>query len=361
MRRLHVRRLGRVEYDDGLAMMRALVAARAAGVIPDTLALLEHPPVLTLGRAAAAGDHILLPREELAARGVEVFETDRGGDVTFHGPGQIVGYPIFDLNGGREDVRAYVRNIEESLLRCLAGYGIQADRAEGMPGVWVGNNKVGAIGVHINRWITSHGFALNVTTDLSYFSMIVPCGLPGRGVTSMSRLLSRRVEPAEVEERLIEEISQVFDAEPEERPVDKDSVSVYVWRHGNAGPEVLLLHRIPDRGAFWQPVTGAVEPGETPEAAAARELREETGCTATPAPIPYVHAFVWPRTDAPEPPRFLREHAFCVHVDEDWSPRIDATEHDDWRWSSIEGAVPEVPHTGLKRGLRLLSTRLESL
>src|SRR5712664_2717410 len=207
MRELHVRRLGLVEYEDGLAAQRLLVEARAAGLVPDTLLLLEHPRVVTLGRGAKP-QNVLWTPEQLRARGFELFETDRGGDITYHGPGQLVGYPILDLKPDRCDVHKYVRDLEEVLIRTAAAYGIDAARVDGLTGVWVGREKLAAIGVRISRWITSHGFALNVTTDLDYFNLIVPCGIADRGVTSLSRLLGRPVDRAEVECRIASHFSR---------------------------------------------------------------------------------------------------------------------------------------------------------
>ncbi len=179
------------------------------GFLPDALLLLEHPPTITLGRRADR-NHLLVREDELRARGIALWETDRGGDVTFHGPGQLVGYPLLALQGGERDVHAYMRNLEESLIRLLAAYGIQAERDLRFTGVWTKGGKIGALGVHISRWITRHGFALNVQTDLSYFDLIVPCGIVGRGVTSMQRLLSRRFDLAEVAERYVREFGPVF-------------------------------------------------------------------------------------------------------------------------------------------------------
>ena len=210
-RPLDVRRLGRVPYADALALQRSLVDERRAGRIPDTLLLVEHPHVLTLGvRGDGGRSHILATADALASRGIEVHETGRGGDVTYHGPGQIVGYPIIDLNPDRRDVHRYVRDLETVLIRTAADYGIDAGRIEGLTGVWVGNEKLAAIGVRIARWITSHGFALNVTTNLDHFALIVPCGIADRGVTSLSRLLGGRVDPAAVEIRVIEHFANVF-------------------------------------------------------------------------------------------------------------------------------------------------------
>jgi len=204
-----VRRLGRVAYADALRLQEGLVAERQAGRGPDVLLLLEHDPVFTLGRNARA-EHVLLPAAELRARGYEVFETGRGGDVTYHGPGQVVGYPILGLAPDRCDVHRYVRDLEEVLIRTCADHGVGAGRVPGMTGVWVGAEKVGAIGVRIARWVTSHGFALNVSTDLAPFDLIVPCGIRGRGVTSLSRLLGRPVSTAEVESRLATHLADVF-------------------------------------------------------------------------------------------------------------------------------------------------------
>ena len=210
-RPLDVRRLGRVPYTEALALQRSLVEDRRAGRIGDTLLLLEHPHVLTLGvRGDGGRSHILATDEALASRGIEVHETGRGGDITYHGPGQIVGYPIVDLNPDRRDVHRYVRDLETVLIRTAADYGIEAGRVEGLTGVWVGDDKLAAIGVRIARWITSHGFALNVSTDLDQFNLIVPCGISDRGVTSLARLLRRPVSMAEVEFRVIEHFVNVF-------------------------------------------------------------------------------------------------------------------------------------------------------
>src|SRR5437762_41648 len=178
MRSIEIRRLGTVAYAEASALQRALVEDRRADRVGDVLLFVEHPHVLTLGvRGDGGRSHIVVPEDVLAARGVTVHEAGRGGDVTYHGPGQIVGYPILDLKPDRCDVHRYVRDLEEVLIRTAADYGIDAKRDAGLTGVWVGRQKLAAIGVRIARWVTSHGFALNLATDLGYFGLIVPCGL----------------------------------------------------------------------------------------------------------------------------------------------------------------------------------------
>lgn len=218
-----IRRLGCVDYDAATLLQEQLVAARRAGQIPDTLLLCEHPPVITLGRGFHP-ENLLLTPEQLGARGIQVRQAARGGDVTYHGPGQLVGYPIVDLappdgavptdprrqdrtsSGTRphRDVHAHLRGVEEVLIQLLAGYDLTGVRVPGRTGVWVGEAKVAAIGVAVRRWVTWHGFALNVGADLSAFDCIVPCGIRDRGVTSLSRLLGRPVTLVEVQDRLAE-------------------------------------------------------------------------------------------------------------------------------------------------------------
>ena len=215
MRELDIRRIGRVPFADALALQRTLVEQRRGGEIGDTLLLVEHPHVLTLGVKGDGGrSHILAAPEALAARGIDVHETGRGGDITYHGPGQIVGYPIVDLRPDRCDVHRYVRDLEEVLIRAAGDYGVVAGRVPGLTGVWVGDGKLAAIGVRISRWITSHGFAVNVATDLSYFDLIVPCGIADRGVTSLERLLGRAIDRREAENRIAARFCEVFDRQP---------------------------------------------------------------------------------------------------------------------------------------------------
>jgi len=208
---MDVRRLGTIGYQEGLDLQQQLVDQRKAGLIADQLLLLEHPAVITLGvKTRDDRSHVLATPDALAAAGVGLFETGRGGDVTYHGPGQLVGYPIIDLNPHRRDVHRYVRDLEEVLIRAVASFGITADRVPGLTGIWVGDEKLAAIGVRISRWVTSHGFALNVNTDLSQFDLIVPCGITDKGVTSMARLLSRPISMAEVEDAVVLAFGEVF-------------------------------------------------------------------------------------------------------------------------------------------------------
>lgn len=205
----HAHWLGRLPYEDGLRLQERSVEGLRSGDAPEQLLLLEHPHVFTLGRGADS-TNILADQQQLESNSVEVYETGRGGDVTYHGPGQLVGYPIINLKPDRCDVHRYVRDIEEVLIRTTASFGIIGTRIPGLTGVWVGNEKIGAIGVRIARWITSHGFALNVNTDLSFFNMIVPCGITDKGVTSLSRLLGRQIELQEVAYVAASEFARVF-------------------------------------------------------------------------------------------------------------------------------------------------------
>ena len=208
---MDVRRLGRIGYEEALQLQKQLVEERKKGLISDQLLLLEHPPVITLG-AKTRNDlsHVLHTPEALAEMGVGLFETGRGGDVTYHGPGQLVGYPIFDLKPDRCDVHRYVRDLEEALIQAVARFGVRATRIPGLTGIWVGDEKLAAIGVRISRWVTSHGFALNVNVDLSQFNLIVPCGITDKGVTSLERLLGRRVSMDEVENSVVSAFGTIF-------------------------------------------------------------------------------------------------------------------------------------------------------
>ena len=208
---LEVRCLGTVPYAEALELQRDLVAARQADSVPDLLLLLDHPHVVTLGVAARRSHaNILAPPDVLRRRGVAFHEAPRGGDVTYHGPGQVVGYPILNLRPNRCDVHRYVRDLEEVLIRTAGVYGVTAARARGLTGVWVDRDKLAAIGVRLSRWVTSHGFALNVNTDLSYFDLIRPCGIDDRGVTSLAALTGRQLGWRAVQDTVVEQFSAVF-------------------------------------------------------------------------------------------------------------------------------------------------------
>lgn len=203
---------GLVPYDEGLRLQERAVEQLRSGETPEQLLLLEHPHVFTLGRGADSAN-ILADQQQLESNSVEVHETGRGGDVTYHGPGQLVGYPIINLKPDRCDVHRYVRDIEEVLIRTIAEFAVVGTRIPGLTGVWVGNDKIGAIGVRIARWITSHGFALNVNTDLNYFKMIVPCGISDKGVTSLSALIGRSMDIREVAQTTALNFGRVFGRE----------------------------------------------------------------------------------------------------------------------------------------------------
>ncbi len=209
MHTLAVTNIGRTRYTDAWKLQKKLFNLRRFGIIGDVLLLTEHEHVYTLGKGGDE-NHLLASEDELKRNGTEVFHIDRGGDVTYHGPGQIVGYPILDLNNYFADIHRYLRCLEEVIIHTLLEYDVEAEREEGLTGVWVNGEKIAAIGVKVSRWITMHGFAFNVNTDLSYFDRIIPCGIFHKGVTSLERVLGREVPIEEVQSKLIEEFGHVF-------------------------------------------------------------------------------------------------------------------------------------------------------
>ena len=209
---LYLLNLGLEPYNQALDLQHRLVAARREGRIEDVLILLEHPPVITLGRRGDESN-IVASRELLACLGIEVHRVERGGDVTYHGPGQLLGYPILDLRGYRQDVGWYMHSLEEVLIRALADFGVEAGRLEGRIGVWVGDKNIAALGARIEEWITYHGFALNVSPDLSHFDFIIPCGYKGIGVTSMEEVLGEAPEMSEVRKSVAQRFGEVFGVE----------------------------------------------------------------------------------------------------------------------------------------------------
>src|SRR4051812_47531426 len=226
MRELWVERLGLLEYGKALEHQRAVARARIAGTIEeDVLLLVELPPVVTLGRSAK-DQHLLASPELLLARGVELFEVERGGDVTFHGPGQLVGYPIVDLKRHKRDLHWYLRQVEEALIRALGVFDIPGERNAGYTGVWTQNRKIASIGVHARDWVTWHGFALNVSTDLGYFDLIVPCGIPAVTMTSVARETGTGVGMSDVEAAVIRAFGDVFDLEPRDAELLTSSTEI---------------------------------------------------------------------------------------------------------------------------------------
>jgi len=220
MREIKVIHLGRTNYQSAWDLQRKLFDLRIGSKIPDVLLLTEHNHVYTFGKSSD-DNHLLATEHELNARGAEVYHIDRGGDITYHGPGQLVGYPILDLNNYGPDIHRYLRSIEEAIIRTLAGYGVSAHRDNSFTGVWVDNDKIAAIGIKVSRWVTMHGFACNINTDLSYFDRIIPCGIFHRGVTSMERLLHARVAVDEVSKILTKHFSEVFGAGTVESSVEE--------------------------------------------------------------------------------------------------------------------------------------------
>lgn len=204
---------GMLDYLDAWDLQRDLARLRRAGAIPDMLLLTSHPPTYTIGRRGSRSN-LLIDQETLDRVGARCYEVDRGGDITFHGPGQLVGYLIMDLGRAERGLRRFVGNLEQSVIGALAGFGIEGEPAEGKPGVWVTGRKIAAIGVAVSRRVTYHGFALNVDPDLSYFDHMIPCGIPGSGATSMRRELGAPVDAHAVAERVVQELTELFDREP---------------------------------------------------------------------------------------------------------------------------------------------------
>lgn len=209
-------RAGTMEYGVALSLQRTLLAARRSGLIDNVLLILEHPPTYTIGRRLRAGEHLLYGEETLRARGIRVYETDRGGDITCHGPGQLVGYTIFDIAAWYQDVYRYLRDIEAVIIGCLGDFGIEGRRLEGITGVWVEGRKVAALGIRVSWWVAMHGFSVNVHPDLSLYEGIVPCGIADREVTSIERILGRPVSTEEVGKSLLRNLGDVFGMDFEE-------------------------------------------------------------------------------------------------------------------------------------------------
>jgi lipoyl(octanoyl) transferase len=348
-----------MEYDDALRAMRLHSQALRQHTDADTLILLEHPPMFTLGRGASAAD-ILAPAEELARRGIEVHETDRGGEVTYHGPGQLVAYPILDLAPARKDVRKFVRDLEEVMIRTCAACSVRARRIDGHPGVWVvddrGERKIGAVGVHLAHWISTHGLALNVAPDLSMYDLIVPCGIRDKGVTSLERE-GAHVTRAQAALLLRQAFAEVFGVRLHRVEPEMATVQVVVLRDDR---KVLVMRRTMARGGFWQNVTGRIDRGERPIEAAHRELWEETGATSPVEPLDYEHDFpLDPGITRRElvTVKWARETAFMARVPASFECRRAPREHDGHEWLEPAAAFERLPYAGLRAALRLALAR----
>ena len=355
MQRCDLHRLHRVTYENGMKLQQKLVEMRQREVIADQLLLLEHPPVITLGRGGDA-TNLLASRDALASQRVRFYETTRGGDITYHGPGQLVGYPIVHLGEGSRDVRKYVTRLEEVLIRTVAEYGITATREAGKRGIWVGNDKIAAIGVRIARWVTSHGWALNVATDLDHFRLITPCGLRGTGVTSIERETGRRVPLDEVREVLARNFAEVFERDLVAREETIRLVKIVVRDHDR----VLLLHRRPERGNFWQPITGSIEKGESPIETARRELIEETGHTTEPRELGLTQSFMIESQFLEArhaAPIIASEIGFESRLDSTLPIALDAEEHDGYGWFTFPEAYERIRWTDDREALEWIENQ----
>jgi lipoyl(octanoyl) transferase len=356
MRACQLHQLATVTYENGLALQQKLVEMRQREEIEDQLLLLEHPPVITLGRGGDPSN-LLASREVLENQRVRFYETTRGGDITYHGPGQIVGYPILHLGEGNRDVRKYVTRLEEVLIRTVAEYGITAERVDGRRGIWVGDQKIAAIGVRIARWVTSHGWALNVNTALDHFNLITPCGLRDTGVTSIAQQTHGTVDSNEVRAFLARHFGEVFERELIERPPTIRLITVIV----HDGDRVLLLHRKAERGNFWQPVTGSVEEGEIEDACARREVEEETGHTAAVESLDLVQSFMIESQYLAKKfaqPIVARETAYAAMIDSGAVIRIDPMEHDHSGWFTFAEAYEKIRWTDDREAIERLEARL---
>ncbi|HEX9161780.1 MAG TPA: lipoyl(octanoyl) transferase LipB [Thermoanaerobaculia bacterium] len=356
MRRCDLHQLHLVTYENGLKLQQKLAEMRQRDEVDDQLLLLEHPPVITLGRGGDPAN-LLVPEDVLRREHVRFFETTRGGDITYHGPGQIVGYPILHLGEGSRDVRKYVSRLEEVLIRTVGEYGITATRADGKRGIWVGPNKIGAIGVRIARWVTSHGWALNVNTNLDHFRFITPCGLHGTGVTSIAREVGHPVDLDEVRQVLAAKFAEVFERELVLKSETIKLVKIVV----HDGTRVLLLHRRRERGDFWQPITGSIEGGESPFQTARREIIEETGRSAEPVSLGITQSFMieshYLASRFPSP-IIASEVGFAAAFDSSIPIRLDSQEHDSYGWFTFGEAYERIHWTDDREALEIVESRL---
>lgn len=350
-----VRVCGHVEYDDALRAFRLHQQALRQQTDGDVLLLVEHPPMFTLGRGADGTD-VLCSEAELNRLGIELHESDRGGEVTYHGPGQLVAYPIVDLAPDRKDVRKYVRALEEMMIRTCASYGVETTRLEKHPGVWVsdgrGDRKIGAVGVHLSHWISTHGVALNVRPNMSHYELIVPCGIRDKGVTSL-QVEGVETTWGDAAGRLEREFGEVFGVRLRHVEPEMRTVQVVVLREDG---KVLVMRRTMARGGFWQTVTGRIERGERADDAAKRELFEETGAQDVPLrSLDYEHDFPLDpgitRRDLVTV-KWARETAYVARVPASFDCRRAPREHDGHEWLDPEDAFERLPYAGLRTALR---------
>ncbi len=340
--------LGCVEYEDGIALQDAIISGLRAGSRGNTVLLLEHPPVITLGRAARA-ENVTGSAAALASFGVSLHRTDRGGDVTYHGPGQIVGYPLLFLPPGQQDVRRYVHSLEEVLIRTLAGFGIAATRVEGRPGVWIaksrlgGTRKIAAIGVHLSRWFTRHGFALNVAPNLTHYDLIVPCGITDAGVTSMAVERKAEIDPNAVRREIGKHLGEVFTSGISLEFPLRSAVAVIV----TAGEGVLALRSPSDRGGSWRPVTGWLDAQKLPAEAAVRALEAETGLSLPLKALGLPRDFLAPTAGE----TICRQFAFVARLPQRMGIRL-SEKHCEFAWIPMEQAIAQFELPALQAALR---------
>lgn len=346
--------LGQVEYEDAMDIQRAFALARAEKLQKDVLLTLEHSPTVTLGRRSLP-EHLLVGRDTLLAGGVHVIDSDRGGEATCHMPGQLVAYPIIKLSPDRCDVRRFVNDLEQVMIDTLADFSIRGHRLEGKSGVFIGTGsglrKIGFIGIHLSRWISTHGIALNVNNQLALFQKIVPCGMPNAAITSVSRELRRPPSFRQVQQALIRNFGRRFGACTERGRFSLRTISVSILRRRNGDFEVLLLKRHPHRGDYWQPVTGSIERGESAAACAVRELREESGIAGRVWDLGYTHSFLFGEARPNRIPRIFQERAFWTLTDGNLPVKLDAREHCAFAWIPWRKALELVPHSGLRAAI----------